>query len=459
MGMNRRAFLAGGGLAAVGLPAAALTDLQADKTCSVDVCVAGGGPAGFIAAIAAARNGAKTVLVEQYGFPGGMATAGLVGPISKFNCGGRRVVGGIPAEFIERLRRDGGAITDLPSGNIPFDAECYKRVAREMLEEAGVKSLWQSSVSQPEFGPDGSMKACRLVTAGFISRLEAKCFIDCTGSGALVGNGGSLGRWRSPIEKAQPLSLCFILGGVDTSKRQLLMAEDGVKYADQTLRGHLSAAVAKGRLKAFGGPWALWGSTIRPGFVSVNCTRASGNLTDPEDAARATTALRRDIPHVIDVFRRSDPVFKDAFLVQTAVATGFRESRELVALHRMTADEILSGADLPDAIALGAHPMDRHCPGGNAQVVTFLKRPYPIALRSLISRTCPNLLAAGGLVAAEPDAFASMRVQAQCMAMGQAAGTAAAWMLERKVPVQRIDGVAVRAVLERQGALTRPDNA
>ena len=105
------------------------------------VCVAGGGPAGFVAAIAAARGGAKTTLVEAFGFPGGMATAGLVGPISKFNFAGRRVIGGIPWEFAERLAAAGGAIIDLPKGNVPFDAEIFRRVAREMLEEAGVACL------------------------------------------------------------------------------------------------------------------------------------------------------------------------------------------------------------------------------------------------------------------------------------------------------------------------------
>ena len=102
----------------------------------------GGGPAGFVAAIAAARGGARTTLVEAFGFPGGMATAGLVGPISKFNFRGRRVVGGIPWEFVERMAAIGGAITDLPKGNVPFEAEAYRRVAREMLEEAGVECVF-----------------------------------------------------------------------------------------------------------------------------------------------------------------------------------------------------------------------------------------------------------------------------------------------------------------------------
>ena len=133
---------------------------SAPRTLRADVFVAGAGPAGFVAAIAAARNGAKVTLAESFSFPGGMATAGLVGPISKFNFAGRRVVGGIPWEFVERLEAAGGAITDLPKGNVPFEAEVYRRVAREMLEEAGVTCLWQTQVcGEPELAADGSIAA------------------------------------------------------------------------------------------------------------------------------------------------------------------------------------------------------------------------------------------------------------------------------------------------------------
>ena len=424
------------------------------KVLRPDVFVAGAGPAGFVAAIAAARNGAQVTLAESFGFPGGMATAGLVGPISKFNFGGKRVVGGIAWEFVARMAAQGGAITDLPKGNVPFEAETYRRVAREMLEEAGVTCLWQTQVcGDPELAPDGSIRAVTLSTAGFLTRLEANRFIDCTASGAIVGHHG-FSAFRSDKGAAQPLSLCFHLGGVDTDKARVLVRNDNERSRNPVLRAALEKAMAAGRIKSFGGPWAVWGSTIRRDFVSVNATRATAaDVTDPIQIAEATAQMRREIPIIVDVMREADPAFKDAWLAQTAATSGFRECRELKALHRVTAAEFASGADVPDAIALAAHPMDRHIAGSSAQNLTFLEKPGVIPLRSLVSVKCPNLLAAGGLVAAEPAAFASMRVQAQCMAMGQAAGTAAAFRPSEDL--RRLDFAAIRRLCENQGAMTK----
>ncbi len=453
MPLGRRGFLgavlavSAGGCATAARPAAR-------RTLRSDVFIAGAGPAGFVAAVAAARNGAKVTLAESFGFPGGMATAGLVGPISKFNFGGRRVVGGIAWEFVERLVALGGAIADLPKGNVPFEAEIYRRVAREMLEEAGVRCLWQTQVcGEPELAPDGAVRAVTLSTGGFLTRLEANRFVDCTASGALVGHHG-FGGFRSEKGAAQPLSLCFVLGGVDTEKARVLVRNDNERSRNPVLRAALEKAMKAGRIRSFGGPWAVWGSTIRPGFVSVNATRAeASDVTDPVEIADATARMRRDIPILVDVMREADPAFRGAWLAETAAASGFRECREIAALHRVTAAEFASGEDVPDAIALAAHPMDRHIAGTSGQSLTFLERPGVIPLSALVSAKCPNLLAAGGLVAAEAAPFASMRVQAQCMATGQAAGVAAAFRPDEDV--RRLDFAAVRRLCETQGAITQ----
>ena len=460
--MNRRAFVKNlGCIAACGAvaggakascPAEAKTPERSGRTLKTGVCVVGGGPAGFMAAIAAARHGAKVLLVESFGFPGGMATAGLVGPISKFNFAGKRVVEGLPWEFVERLAARGGAITDLQKGNVPFEAEIYRRVAREMLEEAGVTCLWQTSVcGAPELDADGSIKSVTLSTAGFLSKLEADMFIDCSASGAIVGYHG-FGGYRSEKGAAQPLSLCFHLAGVDTKKARVLVRNDNERSRNPVLRAALEEAMKSGRIKSFGGPWAVWGSTIRPGCVSVNATRTAADVTDPVEIAKATALMRSEIPVIVDVFRAADPAFREAYVSQTAAATGFRECRELKALHRITAAEFVSGEYSPDTIALAAHPIDRHLAGSSGQNLSFLKKPGGIPLSALISAKCPNLLAAGGLIAAEPAAFASIRVQAQCMATGQAAGTAAAMALKSSLPPKELDSKTLVSALKADGA-------
>ena len=126
-----------------------------------DVVVCGGGPAGFIAAIAAARSGAKTAVVEQYGFLGGMATMGLVTPLSVFTYNNEKVIGGIPWEFIERLEKMGGCIIEKPLGNVAFDPELYKLLCQQMMLEAGVDMYMHSYLSGCQ-AKDGKISCLRI---------------------------------------------------------------------------------------------------------------------------------------------------------------------------------------------------------------------------------------------------------------------------------------------------------
>lgn len=423
-----------------------------------DVCVCGGGPSGFIAAIAAARSGAKTILLEKLGFPGGLATAGLVGPISKFNFKGRRVVGGLPVEFIERLAAANGAIIDLPSGNVPFDSEIYKQVALETLKEAGVEILFHATLYGAEFSKNNLLSKALVCSEGARIGVEARRFVDCSGSGSLIATRPDLWRKRNVPEANQPLSLVFKLSGVDTSKLTLLMAEDGVKYANQTLRAALEESMAEGEISNFGGPWALWGSVITEGQVSVNCLRYSGDACDPRDFSRAETRTRSELLKIVEIFRRADPAFASCRVLETAVTVGIRESRELVAEYRLSADDVFSSRHFHDSVACGAHPVDRHLPSGNGQKVEFLKYPYEIPFRCLVSAKCPNLMAAGALVSAEPTAFATARVQAQCMAMGQAVGTAAAISARDEVSVNDIQDSVLREALLASGAIIKHES-
>ena len=251
---------------------------------SYDVVVCGGGPAGLIAAIAAARGGARTALVERYGFLGGMATAGLVAPISVFNYNGRRIVGGIPWEFVERLSEIGGA-------------EEYKLVAQRMLLEAGVTLYFHSYLTGCRT-KEGRISHVVIENKNGAEALVARYFIDATGDADLALRAGV------PMQPAgttlQPASLIFMLGGVDTDALPMLRhSRQGVNYHDLAIREALEALREREEVPLFGGPWYC--GVLTPGVVLVNMARTQADMADNREgrgvpAARTRPPLHRTAP-------------------------------------------------------------------------------------------------------------------------------------------------------------------
>jgi hypothetical protein len=422
----------------------------------VDVVVCGGGPSGLVAATAAARNGATVLLLERYGFLGGMATAGMVGPISKFNLNGNRIVGGIPEEFIQGMHRRGGAVIDLPSGNVPYDPEVYKHVATRMVLNAGVNLLLHSTVCGCQLDADNPQKISHLIIENKSGRqaIETRYIIDCTGTGDVVAHTPFPWEMRGRDNgELQPMSLYFRLGGVDTDQLTLLMAHDNTKYSNPDLRELLQAEVEAGRLQNFGGPWAVHGSTLRRGEVSVNTTRYSGNAVVGQELSDAEIQLRDDVVRIVALFRQGAPAFRNCYLIDTATQVGIRETRAIQGLYTMTAEDVLNPRNFSDSVAMGGHPVDMHRAGSSRQDVRFIQEPYHIPYRCLVPQNADNLLVAGGCVSATREAFASIRVQAQCMALGQAVGTAAALCASQQLAVHELNGTQLRASLAQQGAI------
>ncbi len=184
---------------------------------SYDTVVCGGGPSGWVAAIASARMGQKTALIERMGFLGGAATANLVVPISGFYKNGERVVGGIAWEFIQRMLEQNAAQIEMPKGHISVDIEYYKLIAQRMVLEAGV-DIYTSSSLVEAVCEEQRIKEIVILDRGGKSTIKAKTFIDATGDGILceLVNAPLMER-----ESMQPLSLCFVLSHVDTSTELL----------------------------------------------------------------------------------------------------------------------------------------------------------------------------------------------------------------------------------------------
>lgn len=421
-----------------------------------DVAVCGGGPSGFIAAIAASRNGARTLVLHEQGFLGGMATAALVGPISKFNFNGKRIVGGIPLEFIERMGKMDGAVTNLPSGNVPFDPEIYKYVALSMARESGANLLLHTRVVGCLNAEDepGVINYVLIENTSGRQAVKTKFVIDATGTGSIAAHAGLPCRLRTDSNgHLQPMSLVFRLGGVDTDNLKVWMDKDGVKYANSELRQALEAEVKLGGLQQFGGPWTVFGSTIRKGEVSVNATRYPGNATDGQSFTDAEIQLREDVMKMIKIFRRASSQFANCYLIDTAAQAGIRETRMIEGLYTIDADDILNPKDFPDTVAKGAHWIDVHQTHDSKQSATFVSQPYNIPYRALVPVGSKNLVVAGGSISATKEAFASIRVQAQCMALGQAAGTAAAICTENSTSFDKLNKTLLRTVLRKQDAI------
>jgi hypothetical protein len=424
---------------------------------SVDVLVCGGGPAGFIAAIAAARNGAKTMLLERYGFLGGMATASLVGPISKFRCEEKLIVGGIPWEFVERMSAKNGAQIDLPSGNVPFDPEVYKLVAMQMVRESKVDLLLHSYAVGciQDTADQGRLTHIIIESKSGRQAIETKMIVDCTGDADIVEFAG-LPYERSNTEQGetQPMTLYFRMGGVDTDQMErLVMSHDNVRYTIQSLKESMAKARIEGQLPMFGGPWIQHGSTIHKGEVSANVTRYPGNAIDVRSLTEAECTTRENMFDLVPYLKEAMPELKNGHLICSGTQVGIRESRRIKGLFQMTKEEVIRKVDFPDTVAKGAHPIDIHSAKDNTQEVIFLKEAYNIPYRSLVPVNSKNVLVAGRCISASREAFGSIRVQAQCMALGQAAGTAAAICSLDDLNIAELDGAMLRKRLSDQGAL------
>lgn len=411
-----------------------------------DVVVCGGGPAGLCAAVSAARLGARTALIERYGYLGGTATAGMVTPISEYNKGGKRVIGGIPWEFALRLARSGGAKLDYYNGNVPFDQEVYKLEAQRMVLEAGVQPVmntWVSGVSH---------EAGRLISAGIVNKsgsyqVRGEVFIDCTGDADLAWAAGAP---MQPREGGlQPLTLWFRLGGVDTPQVSGMRLDgENVSGHNQAVRSFLEGSGAAG---CFGGPWFFEGPA--PDIVNVNMTRAAGDASDWESYQRASFELREDVFRLVALLKQGVPAFKNAYLLDTAAMAGVRETRRLLGVHTVTGEELSACMRYPDSIARGAHPMDMHDAHSAGQKLTGFEEAYYIPYRCMITGGFPNLLAAGRCVSATREAQSTMRVQAPCMAEGEAAGTAAAMCVRDSLSVHKLDTGLLRQTLTARGAI------
>jgi glycine/D-amino acid oxidase-like deaminating enzyme len=399
-----------------------------EVTLRPDVLVCGAGVAGLGAAVAAARTGASTLVVERMGFAGGFFTAvigssfdGLIDPAT-----GRPVVGGLVFEMLERLGvlrgRDPlessfayngeiSSVAEHPDWIVPrTEPERFKKAADDVLTESGAQVLFHTQVTDVVLRGQ-RIEAVLVSNKDGLVAIAPRVVVDCTGDADVAAWAGA------PFEvheELQPMGLHFRLIDVHAP-------------ADLALRARATAlfqrAAREGRLSNFGGPYP---ARFMTHDLYFNATRIPGDITSPADWTRAEIQGRRDAWTMYELLRAELPEFAESYFIASGPTAGARESRRIVGEAVLTVEDIRSGRRQPDAVVVAAGKIDRHGNAPSTPHQEFVVPPYDIGYRTLLPRGVENLLVAGRCHSATSEALASSRLTAPAMGIGQAAGTAAA---------------------------------
>jgi hypothetical protein len=377
-----------------------------------DVVIVGGGPTGFAAAMASASAGAKTALIERYGFIGGMATAAGISVYLNFPAGKRNVAGSIYTHFIETLIRNGGAYaTNYTGTNIAANPEDVKIVCDNLLESSGVELFYHTVLNRVEIENQKILAITAQGRSGEEYSFVADVFVDATGDADiayLAGLPTTLGR---PQDNAcQPMTMIFragpvnidqaVKGGADLFQKKYLVWGDGhenlVRYADRA-RHENNWSIPK---KCFS---LIWSDPRCPEIVAVNGTRIDGfNGTDSREMTRAEIAGRRQVQAAVEFMRNYLPGFECVQLLSTGPQIGVRETRRIVGDYVLTEQDIVFCRHFEDEIAEAAYSIDVHLPGSTGTDLRNLPegQSYGIPYRCLLPQGCGNLLVAGRALSA-----------------------------------------------------------
>ena len=437
-----------------------------------DVLVVGAGPAGIMAALAAAEEGLRVTLVERHGFVGGNLVLGL--PVLGFlSQKGVPIIAGLPQRFIDRLRDIGAARDHQPCplhvSLTLIEPEAAKTVALQMLVEFGVNVMLHSQCVGVIMDEERSRRIVIENKAGR-EAIVAKVFIDCTGDGDVAFRAGV------PCEKGnahggmQPPTLMFCMAGVDTERLRSSLANESEKYQADVIPPDyfrqnrrfivvgLRQLIEKARDAGLSIPTerTILITALREGEVWVNMTRVKGvDGTDPSSLSEGERQARAQIKDIVSYLVGYVPGFEKAILVKAAPFLGIRETRRIVGRYVMTRDDVLSCRRFDDAIAVGSYPIDLHRPDDNDCTLEWCGDCYDIPYRSLLPLGAQNLLVAGRCISTTHEAMAAVRVMSTCMAMGQAAGCGSALAVQQGVSPSAIDVGRLREHLRARGAYLR----
>lgn len=408
-----------------------------------DVVVCGGGIAGVMSAVAAAREGKSVIIIEKYGYFGGMATSALVYPFMRDtqNPDKKPANAGLYYEMLEKVHELGGS--DAPHSRHYMDE--YLKVALDrMVDEAGVKTLFHAKLCGAVRNGERIISVSVATISGILE-IKGRVFIDATGNADLCAFAGlsfELGRESDGL--CQPMTLCFRLVNVDMSRFKASEAQ--IKYKELQTTGKIKNPRED----------ILYFRYPIDGVLHMNTTRVSGkNPTSVEEVTEAEKELREQMLEMVKFFRENVAGMERCELISSGSEAGIRESRRIVGRVTITADDICGGRKFEDSIARGTYEIDIHNPtgGGTTHIAAPTNDYYTIPYRAMLPCDVENVVVAGRTVSATHEATAAIRIMPICACMGHAAGIAASMAVEHGVGAGEIDVGELRRKLTDAGAL------
>ncbi|MFN2228969.1 MAG: FAD-dependent oxidoreductase [Anaerolineae bacterium] len=434
-----------------------------------DVAVAGGGTAGVVAALAAARHGARTVLIESKGYTGGTVVEGGTALHSFYNlwkafpqAEKRQVVRGIPQEIVDRLELAGGTTGhvemsvgyDYDSVCTAIDTEIYKLVTLEMLEEAGV-TLFLNTLVVGAIAEAGRIRGVLIESRSGREAVYAHTFVDCTGYGDLAAHAGA--GYTEPND--HPVANSIGVGGVSVERYyEFLDAHDAVTEMAIGPRSGAERQIVRLNGRRTDLPPGFSEEAAAIGMAMVTTTlyddyfmfikinyKMDVSPTDRDAVSAAEVELRRRQAAAVELFRRYVPGCEQAFIARTSPSLCIRRGRLIACDYDLTREDVLQGRHFEDDVmAYGFHdsaPRLQIANGGT----------YGIPYRALRVAGIGNLLATGMMITSDHDAHMSTRNTVACMGQGQAAGTAAALCVAQDCTTRQLPYPHLRAMLEGDG--------
>ena len=418
---------------------------------SYDIIIIGGGIAGIGAAIKAGKEGASVLLVEHYGFLGGMSTAGMVSPFMKYAVNGTPLVRGSFEEIEKTMRSEDGMI------DTGFYAWAFRNAASELIHKYSVDVAYGTDLIEVKKEAE-HITSVVLSTPTSILEVSAKVFIDASGDAQMI----DLAKypWQKGDEKTgktQALTLFFRMGGIDVKKTCQYASEHRKYFLDWmeydfdyskilSIAGYknfIKDAQERGEIsKDF--EYIFFTTLPKDGEGAFNTTNIRG--LDPTDTAQITKAEKeghQQVEQIVNLAQREIPGFENAYLIDTAVQVGVRETRRAVCEYMITGTDIREGKKFSDVIARSCYGVDIHGQKGEDSVLEDVPEGdwYDIPLGSILVKKVDNLMAVGRCMGSDRAGHSAIRVMPTACATGEAAGALAAIAVKegktiREVPYQ-----------------------